>query len=362
MKYGAINLAQGFPDFNPPESVLKAAQKALEEGFNQYSITWGAQTLREAIARKAQRYNQIDADPEENIIVTCGATEAMMTACLAIVNPEDEVVIFEPYYENYGPDAIISGAKAKFVGLQPPDFLFNEEELKENFSDKTKAIIINNPNNPSGKVYTRDELKLIADLCIDHDAIAITDEIYEYILYDDRKHISIATLPDMMEHTITISGLSKTYSMTGWRLGYAIASKGLADAMKRAHDFLTVGAPHPLQIAGVAALELPDSYYEWLRESYEQKRELFLRLLTDVGFAFYKPEAAYYVLVDFTGLGFSNDFEFADYLVREIKVACVPGSSFYSQGRGENLVRFMFAKEEAPLIEAGKRLRGLVPH
>ncbi len=362
VKYGAINLAQGFPDFNPPESVLRAAQKALEEGYNQYSITWGAKTLREAIARKAQSYNHIEADSEENVVVTCGATEAMMAACLAVVNPEDEVIIFEPYYENYGPDAIISGAKTKFVSLQPPDFKFNEEELKQSFSKKTKAIIINNPNNPSGKVYTRDELKLIADLCFENNTIAITDEIYEYILFDGRKHVSIASISDMTDRTITISGLSKTYSMTGWRIGYAIGAKTLVDAVKRAHDFLTVGAPHPLQIAAVTALELPDSYYSWLRESYEEKRELFLRLLGEAGFEFHKPEAAYYVLADYTGLGFKNDFEFSEHLTREVKVACVPGSSFYSQGGGQNLVRFMFAKDEVPLIEAGQRLRGLSAH
>ncbi len=339
---------------------MRAAQKALEEGYNQYSITWGAPTLREAIARKAESYNHVDADPEENVVVTCGSTEAMAAACLAILNPEDEVVIFEPYYENYGPDAIISGAKPKFVSLEPPDFKFSEEALKESFSEKTKAIIINNPNNPSGKVFTRAELKLIADLCVQHNAIAITDEIYEYILFDGRKHISIASLPDMAERTVTISGLSKTYSMTGWRLGYAVASKSLADAIKRAHDFLTVGAPHPLQIAAVTALQLPDSYYEWLRKSYQQKRELFLPLLEEAGFQFYKPEGAYYVLADFSRLGFTNDFEFADHLVREVKVACVPGSSFYSKDRGTNLVRFMFAKDEAPLIEAGRRLRKLV--
>lgn len=361
VKNDAINLAQGFPDFNPPESVLRAAEKALEEGYNQYSITWGAKALREAIAQKAQKYNHIEANPEENILVTCGATEAMMAACLAILNPEDEVVIFEPYYENYGPDVIISGAKPKFVPLNPPDFKFSAEELKEAFSDKTKAVIINNPNNPSGKVYTKDELKLIADLCTEHDAVAITDEIYEYILYDGRKHISIASMPDMLDRTVTISGLSKTFSMTGWRLGYVIASQTLADAMKRAHDFLTVGAPHPLQIAGVTALELPDSYYEWLRESYQDKRELFLRLLGEAGFEFHKPEAAYYVLADYTPLGFTNDFEFADHLVREAKVACVPGSSFYSDEMGGNYVRFMFAKDEAPLVEAGSRLRGLNP-
>jgi aminotransferase len=362
VKYDAINLAQGFPDFNPPESVLKAAQEALAEGYNQYAITWGAPTLREAIARKAKSYNHIEANPEDNVLVTCGATEAMVGACLAVIDPGDEVIIFEPYYENYGPDAVMSGATTKVVSLQPPDFKFSEEALKQEFSEKTKAVIINNPNNPSGKVFTRDELKLIADLCIEHDALAITDEIYEYILFDGREHISIASLPDMMDRTITISGMSKTYSMTGWRLGYAIGAKTLLDGMKRAHDFLTIGAPHPLQIAAVTALELPDSYYTWLRESYQEKRELFLRLLEEAGFRFYKPEAAYYVLADYTGLGFTDDFEFSKHLTREVKVACTPGSSFYSQGLGKNLVRFMFAKDEVPLIEAGRRLRGLTGH
>lgn len=357
--HGAINLAQGFPDFDPPKEVVEAAQRALTEGYNQYAITWGAKALRDAIAEKARRFNGIECDPDQNIVVTCGSTEAMMGTMLSLINPRDEVVVFEPFYENYGPDAIVSGARARFVRLAWPDWNWNEEVLKAAFTKRTKAIIVNTPNNPTGKVLTRSELRLIADLCTDHDAVAVTDEIYEHIIYEGQ-HVSLASLGDMADRTVTINGLSKTYSATGWRVGWAIATKTLADALKRTHDFLTVGAPHPLQIAGITALGLPEGYYRKLKIEYARKRDLLLSALERAGFQASRPHGAYYVMADFASLGDSDDRVFAQRLVEEIGVAAVPGSSFYADPRaGRRFVRFMFSKRDETLRAVAERLAKL---
>ena len=358
--HGAVNLAQGYPDFDPPREVVEAAKAALDNGYNQYSVTWGARELREAIARKAKAFNGIDADPEEDVVVTCGSTEAMMAAMLSLVNPGDEVVIFEPFYENYGPDAIVSGAAPRYVRMEWPSWAIDEERLKAAFTPHTKALILNTPNNPTGKVFHRDELKLLADLCADHDVVAVTDEIYEHIVYGGQRHISLATLGDMAERTITINGLSKTYSATGWRVGWAIAPKALATAMRRTHDFLTVGAPHPLQIAGAKALSLPQSYYDDLAKSYQAKRDRFVQGLRSSGLDCRTPGGAYYVMADVSGFPFEDDWAFAMYLVERLRVAAVPGSSFYGNpGDGAKYVRFMFSKREETLEDALSRLEGL---
>ena len=355
-QYGAVNLAQGFPDFDPPREVVDAAKRALDGPYHQYSITWGAKQFRDAIAAKARRFNGIECDPEENVVVTCGSTEAMMAAMLSLVNPGDEVVVFEPFYENYGPDAIVSGARARYVRLPFPDWRLDEEALKAAFTAKTKAIIVNTPNNPTGKVFTRAELKAVADLCADHDVVAVTDEIYEHIVYEG-EHVSIATIGDMADRTVTINGLSKTYSVTGWRVGWAIAPKTIADALKRVHDFLTVGAPHPLQIAGVTALNLPAGYYADLAAMYKRKRDSFVGALRDVGFEVATPHGAYYVMADIGPFGAKDDVAFARHLVEDDGVAVVPGSSFYADPRaGRRFVRFMFSKKDETLTEAARRL------
>lgn len=357
MQHGAINLGQGFPDFDPPREIMEAAKKAIDDGYNQYAVTWGAPALREAIAEKMHSSNRIDAHPDRNIVVTCGATEAMMASLLSIVDPGDEVIIFEPFYENFGPDALVSGAKAKFVPLHEPEFQPDLEALQEAFSEKTKAVIVNTPGNPTGRIFTDHTLKAIADLCTDHDAMAVTDEIYEHMVYDGLKHISIATLGDMHERTITICGFSKTYSVTGWRLAYTVAPKEITDAIKRVHDFLTVGAAHPMQIAGVAALGLPDSYYTWLRDEYTAKRDILLGALEKAGFRCYRPNAAYYIMTDISGFGFDDDTEFAMWLTKEVGVTPVPGSSFYHhKEKGKQMVRFAFPKKEETLRAAAERL------
>ncbi len=358
--HSAVNLAQGYPDFDPPRELTEAAKRALDGGYNQYSITWGARELRDAIARRAKTFNGIDADPEANLVVTCGSTEAMMAAMLSLINDGDEAVIFEPFYENYGPDAIVSGARPRYVRMAWPDWTVDEEELKGAFTDRTKVLILNTPNNPTGKVFRRDELRAIADLCADHDVVAVTDEIYEHIVFDDARHVSLATIGDMADRTITISGLSKTYSATGWRIGWAIAPKTLANAMRRTHDFLTVGAPHPLQIAAVAALSLPDSYYADLARTYQAKRDLFVRALQDAGLDCRPPGGAYYVMADFSRFPFADDWTFAMYLVERLRIAVVPGSSFYGDPNdGRRYVRFMFSKRDETLREAIARVRGL---
>jgi aminotransferase len=357
-RHGAINLAQGMPDFETPQELKDAACRAIQDGFNQYAITWGAPALRHAIAKKVHDFNGIaGCDPDKHVTVCCGATECMMAAVLAVVNPGEEVVIFQPFYENYGPDGILSGATLRWVNLREPDWSFDRDELAAAFNERTRAVIINTPNNPTGKVFSRDELSFIAELCVKHNALAITDEIYEHIIYDDAPHISIATLPGMAERTITISGLSKTFSVTGWRLGWCVAPEEITNGIRRVHDFLTVGAPHPLQVAGAAALELPQSYYEKLREDYRGRRELLLGYLREAGFAFVEPRGAYYVMTDAAALGCDDDVAFVRRMVQEFGVAGVPGSSFYYPARdGHTKVRFMWAKKDQTLHEAGERL------
>ncbi len=357
LKHGAINLAQGFPDFPAPEELKHAAASAIMEDFNQYSITWGAKDLRDEISIKALAYNHIEADPESEITVTCGSTEAMMASMLAIINEGDEVVVFEPFYENYGPDAAVSGAIPRFVPLND-DYSIDEDALTLAFNKKTRALILNTPNNPCGKVFRKEELKLIADLCIEHDVIAVTDEIYEHILYG-RQHISIASLDEMRDRTITISGFSKTYSVTGWRIGYVLAEKKLTSALRKVHDFLTVGAPAPLQHACVTALRFPDSYYKKLAIMYERKRKLLYDALIKAGFRCSLPEGAYYILADIPPGTGMDDTAFARYLVSEIGVASVPGSSFYRSDAGKHKLRFTFSKKDETLIEAAHRFEKL---
>jgi aminotransferase len=356
-QHDAINLGQGMPDFETPQEIKDAACRAIQEGYNQYAITWGAPALRRAIAAKARRFNGIDSDPDLHVTVCCGATECMMAAMLALVDEGDEVVVFQPFYENYGPDALLTGAKPVWVALHPPDWHFDPDELRRAFSPRTKAVIVNTPNNPTGRVFTRDELGLIAELCREHDTFAFADEIYEYIRFTDAPHVSIATLPGMADRTVTISGLSKTFSVTGWRLGYCIATEEITAGIRKAHDFLTVGAPHPLQIAGAVALALPDSYYDKLRHDYRRRRDLFLPYLRRAGFEFHEPEGAYYVMTDAAGLGVKDDTAFVRYLIQHVGVSAVPGSSFHAPRElGRTRVRFMFAKRDDTLHQAGERL------
>ncbi len=362
MLYGAINLAQGFPDFAAPEKIKHAAQEAIAADCNQYAITWGAKPLRDAIARQMRVWQGLEVDPETEITVCCGSTEAMIASLLAITNAGDEVVIFEPFYENYGPDAILSGATPRFVKLHPPaapqdEWTVDRQELRSAFSYRTKAIILNTPNNPTGKVFTRAELEYIRDLCVEFDALAITDEIYEHILYDGAQHISIARLDGMRERTITINGMSKTYSVTGWRVGWAVAPPRLSGAIRKVHDFLTVGAAAPLQAAGAVALGLPASYYEQLAVAYRARRDRLLPALRAAGFHAFVPRGAYYIMTDISGFGFPDDISFARHLVQDIGVAVVPGSSFYNDPRlGAQQVRFAFCKRDATLDEAAARL------
>jgi aminotransferase len=357
-RYGAINLGQGMPDFDPPDEIKEAACRAIRDGYNQYAVTWGTADLRAAIADKMRSFNGLDwCDPDRHVTVCCGATECMMATMLAIIDPGDEVVIFQPFYENYGPDAQLTGATPVWVPLRPPEWRFDPDELRRAFSPRTRAIILNTPNNPTGKIFTRDELTVIAGLCQEFDAYAIADEIYEYIRHTAAPHISIATLPGMADRTVTISGLSKTYSMTGWRLGYCVAPEAVTAGIRKAHDFLTVGAPHPLQVAGAAALRLPASYYEKLRSDYRARRDLFLPYLREAGFAFHEPDGAYYVMADISPLGGTDDVAFVRRMIETVGVAGVPGSSFYSPKElGRTIVRFMFAKREPTLREAGERL------
>ena len=357
--HGAINLGQGFPDFPAPEEVKEAARRAIAEDHNQYPVTWGVPAFREAIATQYGRVYGMDVDPDTDVCVTCGSTEAMIAAMLGLVDPGDEVVVFEPYYENYGPDAILSGAVPRLVTLRPPDWTFDEGELRAAFNDRTRAIIVNSPNNPTGKVFTREELARIAELCVEHDVIALTDEIYEHITYDGAVHVPIATLPGMRERTVTIGALSKTYAVTGWRVGWAIAAPALMAGIRATHDFLTVAAATPLQLAGVAALALPASYYEQMRAGYQERRDVMLRVLREAGFTADPPQGAYYVMADLSSLDQPNDVAAARWLVEEVGVAAVPGSSFFSRPElGSHLLRFAFPKKIDTLEEAGRRLRG----
>jgi aspartate/methionine/tyrosine aminotransferase len=355
--YGAINLAQGFPDFDPPVAMRRAAAQAINHGYNQYSTTHGSIKLRKAIAQKMRAYNHIPCNAEDNITVTCGTTEGMIASLLALLNRGQEVVILEPFYENYGPDSILSGAKCRYVELDQPSFRVEEEKLKVAFSRKTKAVIINTPHNPTGRVFTRKELELIRDLCQDYDAFAVTDEIYEHIIYDGRKHISIANLDGMSDRTITISGFSKTYSATGWRVGYIVAPKKLTAAVRKVHDFLTVCAPTPLQEACIAALKLPTSYYKNLRELYDKSRKLLLQTLEESSFICTTPEGAYYVWTDIRRTGFKDDRQLAKHLITRIGVGAVPGSSFYHRpSKGRLKLRFSFSKKPETIQRAADRL------
>jgi len=360
LMHGAINLAQGFPDFPAPDFVKEAAVQAIRDDHNQYAITWGAKRLRDAIAIKTQRFYGYEPDPEREITVSCGATEAMMAAMLATVNPGDEVIVFEPFYENYVPDAAISGATLVYVPLEEPDFRVDPERLRAAFTSRTKAIIVNSPNNPSGRVFNRTELEAIAALCQEFDALCITDEIYEHILYDEHEHIAIATLPGMRERTITISGLSKTFSITGWRLGYLIAPSALTDGIRKVHDFLTVGAPAPLQEAAATVLGCDDAFYDDLRTLYGAKRDVLLDALVAAGFDVVRPEGAYYIMADIRPFGATDDVAFARFLTEKVGVAPVPGSSFYkNQDLGRTKVRFTFSKSEETLKLAAERLLAL---
>jgi len=365
LMYGAVNLSQGFPDFPAPAEIKQAAQAAIAADINQYAITWGAKKLRDAIARQFEAWQGIAVDPEREITVCCGSTEAIVSTLLAVCNAGDEVVVFEPFYENYGPDSIVSGAKPRFVKLRPPadgsgEWTFDERELRAAFHSQTKAIVVNTPNNPTGKVFTRAELELIRDLCVEFNVLAITDEIYGFILYEGAEHISIASLDGMRERTITINGLSKSYCVTGWRVGWAVAPPEITNAIRKVHDFLTVGAPAPLQEAGAVALSLPPSYYTSLAEGYRKRRDRLVPVLEELGFRCFRPRGAYYVMTDISAFGYPDDVAFTQHLVKDIGVAAVPGSSFYNDARdGAKQVRFAFCKRDETLDEAARRLRRL---
>jgi aspartate/methionine/tyrosine aminotransferase len=358
-QHGAINLAQGFPDFPMPEPMKDAACAAIHGDINQYAITWGTPALRLAIAEKYRRWYGMDVDPDREITVTCGATEAMAAVFLALIDPGDEVIIFEPFYENYGPDAILAGAKPVFVPLEGLEWKLDPEKLRAAFSDKTRAIVVNTPQNPTGRVFTRDEISLIAELCQKHDVIAITDEIYEHIIYAGSHH-ALATWPGMKERTVTISGLSKTFSCTGWRLGYAIAPFEFTSPIRKVHDFLTVGAPAPLQTAGAIGMAFGAEYYNQIAKEYRDRREVMCGALKEAGFKFSAPEGAYYILADSTEISDLRGLDFAVWLAKEVGVATVPGTSFYSDPKlGENVTRFAFCKKPETLQRAAERLAGI---
>ncbi|HEX6126075.1 MAG TPA: aminotransferase class I/II-fold pyridoxal phosphate-dependent enzyme [Pyrinomonadaceae bacterium] len=389
VKYGAVNLGQGFPDWAAPEDIKQKAKAAIDDDHNQYAITWGVKSFRDAIAAKTKWFLGMDVDPETEITVTCGSTEGMIAAAMATIDPGEEAVIFDPYYENYMPDAIISGARPRFVPLYRTEkgFVFDRDELRSAFNEKTKAIIICNPNNPTGKVFTRDEMEFIAGLCKEFDALCFTDEIYEHIIYDAEvpsprtqqsqvsdleeqrttndqlgatRHICMATLDGMRERTVVVNSLSKTYSVTGWRVGYCIAPPDITLAIRKVHDFLTVGAANPLQHAGAYAMSLPPSYYEKLQQEYQLKRDFIVPILRNAGFKCDTPDGAYYVMADISDFGFPNDIEFTKHLIREIGVAVVPGSSFYeNRSMGSQMVRFCFCKLDSTLEAAAERLAKL---
>ncbi len=358
LRYGAVNLSQGFPDFDPPREILDRLAEVSNENFHQYSITWGAQNFREALAEKQSRLMGRTIEPNGEIVVTCGSTEAMMAAMMTVANPGDKVIVFSPFYENYGADAILSGAEPIYVPLYPPEFNFNADELEAAFKQRPKALILCNPSNPCGKVFTYDELKLIADLAEKYDTLVITDEVYEHIVYEPNKHIYFASLPGMWERTISCSSLSKSYSITGWRLGYIIAPTHIIDVAKKVHDFLTVGAAAPLQEAAVTGLRFGDDYYKWLQDKYTRKRDLFLKGLDDLGIAHTVPQGAYYVLLDISEFGYKSDLEFCEALARDVGVGAVPGSSFFREPVN-HLIRLHFAKKDETLNEALNRLEEL---
>ena len=355
---GAINLSQGFPDFQPPDVALHALEAVSKKGPHQYAVTWGAPNFRAALARKQSRFMQLPLDPDENIVVTCGSTEAMMVAMMTACNPGDKVIVFSPFYENYAADAILCGAVPVHVELRPPEFSFEPDELRRAFAQGAKALVLCNPSNPSGKVFTRDELVGIASLAEEFDAFVLTDEVYEHIVYAPHQHVYFASLPGMFDRTISCSSLSKTYSMTGWRLGYVIASSTVINEARKVHDFLTVGAAAPLQEAAVAALELPDSYYNDLQQQYTEKRKTFLQYLAAADLRYSEPQGAYYVMVDISEFGWTDDIAFCEWMAREVGVAVVPGSSFFHEPVN-HLIRFHFAKRADTLAAAGERLLNL---
>ena len=354
-QYGAVNLSQGFPDFEPPKEILNRLAEVTKEDFHQYSITWGAQNFREALARKIQHFSGVEVNPNEELVVTCGSTEAMMAAMMSVTNPGDKVIVFSPFYENYGADTILSGAQPIYVPLNPPEFNFDPNVLEEAFRQKPKAIIVCNPSNPCGKVFTRSELEIIAGLAKKYDSFVITDEVYEHILYKPNVHTYMASLPGMKERTITCNSLSKTYSITGWRLGYVQANAEIIERVKKVHDFLTVGAAAPLQEAAVTGLNFGDDYYKDLQEKYTHKRNLFLKGLDDIGLRHTNPQGAYYILIDISEFGYESDMEFAEDLARKVGVGAVPGSSFFKEAENR-YVRLHFAKKDETLNEALNRL------
>jgi len=371
-KYNAVNLGQGFPDFAAPEDIKRVAQEAIAADHNQYAITWGVKSFRDAIAEKTKWFLGLDVNPETEITVTCGSTEGMIAGMMATVDAGEEVIVFEPFYENYAPDAILSDAKPVHVPLRSTEngWQFEKDELRAAFNEKTKAIILCNPNNPTGKVFSMEEMEFIADLCKEFDALCFTDEIYEHIIYETKdegqrtkdkpKHISMAQIADIRERTIVVNSLSKTYSVTGWRVGYCIAPPDITSAIRKVHDFLTVGAAHPLQIAGTYALSLPESYYVDLQQEYQRKRDFIVPVLQNAGFKCDAPDGAYYVMTDISGFGFKDDVEFTRFLIQEIGVAVVPGSSFYHDARlGSQQVRFCFCKKDETLEAAAERFNKL---
>jgi aminotransferase len=352
---GAINLSQGYPDFDPPEVVLLAAERAARMGPHQYAVTWGAPNFRAALARKVSRFMGLAIDPDQNVVVTCGSTEAMMVAMMTACNPGDKVIVFSPFYENYAADAILCGAEPIHVTLHAPDFSFDPDEIRRAFEQKPKALVLCNPANPSGKVFTREELLFIANLAEEHDVFVLTDEVYEHIVYEPHQHTYLASLPGMFERTLCCSSLSKTYSMTGWRLGYVIGSPAVINEARKVHDFLTVGAAAPLQEAAVTALELPDSYYTDLQRLYTQKRTMFLEYLDAAALEYTEPQGAYYVMINISAFGWKSDTAFCEWMAREVGVAAVPGSSFFHEPVN-NLIRLHFAKRSETLAAAGERL------
>lgn len=358
LKYDAINLSQGFPDFDPPQELTESLSKVALTGPHQYAITWGAQNVREALAKKIEHFSGQQVDPNSELVITCGSTEAMMASVLATVNPGDKVAIFSPFYENYGADSILCDAQPIYVPLKPPAFTFDEQELENAFKQGAKALILCNPSNPCGKVFTQEELEIICKLVKRYDAFVITDEVYEHIIYKPYKHIHLATMDGMKERTLVCNSFSKTYSITGWRLGYVQGPAHIIDAVRKVHDFLTVGAAAPLQEALIAGLTLPDSYYEDLQEKYEQKRALFCSGLDEIGLSYYSPQGAYYVLVDIGDFGYSSDHEFCEDLAAKVGVGAVPGSSFFKEDV-QNYIRFHFAKKDETLKAALERLKNI---
>ncbi|NLZ45334.1 MAG: pyridoxal phosphate-dependent aminotransferase [Clostridiales bacterium] len=362
-QYGAVNLSQGFPDFDPPKEILQRLAQVTKEDFHQYSITWGAQNFREALAQKQSKLMKRTIDPNSEIVVTCGSTEAMMAAMMTVANPRDKVIVFSPFYENYGADTVLSGAEPIYVPLIPPAFTFDADVLESAFKQNPKALILCNPSNPCGKVFTYDELKVIADLAEKYDTYVITDEVYEHIVYEPHKHVYFSTLPNMWKRTISCSSLSKTYSITGWRLGYIIAPSNIIDVAKKVHDFLTVGAAAPLQEAAVTGLRFGEDYYKTLQQEYTDKRVLFLGGLKRIGLNFTKPEGAYYVLMDISEFGYKSDVEFCENLAKYVGVGAVPGSSFFKEPENR-YIRFHYAKKDETLnlaLEKLSKIREVIP-